>query len=111
MVYLFKVSFSGAPEGGCEVGGSFVHKNGHRPGGATIDEEDAPQPPARHRRAAFLVETRLTRQPTAESSRVAISSEAPLVKAVWVRQEGSCVVRSRCVSPKMQKKKEHYVCE
>ena len=26
--------FSGAPEGGREVGGSFVHKNGHRPGGA-----------------------------------------------------------------------------
>ena len=75
-----------------------------------IDEEDAPQPPARHRRAAFLVETRLTRQPTTESGRVAISSEAPLVKAVWVRQEGSCVVRSRCVSPKMQKKKEHDVC-
>ena len=93
------------------MGGSFVHKNGHRPGGATIDEEDAPQPPARHRRAVVLVETRLTRQPTTERGRVAICSQAALVTVVWVRQEGSSVVRSRCVSPKMQKKKEHYVCE
>ena len=37
MVYLLS---SRAPEGGCEVGGSFVHKNGHRPGGAKIDEEE-----------------------------------------------------------------------
>ena len=76
-----------------------------------IDEEDAPQPPERHRRAVVLVETRLTRQPTTERGRVAICSQAALVTVVWVRQEGSCVVRSRCVSPKMQKKKEHYVCE
>ena len=89
------------------MGGSFVQKNARAaPRSTRKTHRNHP-----HAVDAFLVETRLFRQPTTERGRVAICSQAALVTVVWVRQEGSCVVRSRCVSPKMQKKKEHYVCE